>query len=244
MRLKKFLSKNSFLSILTARAHSIIFGMISLFYRVAFYHRSYIAFSAKVIGWKSIKLGKNVVISAGSWINVNDRNTRNPKLYIESNSFIGRNNFITVGRLVHIGEFVLTGTNCSFICSSHNISNVLLPYSVTGVTNSSDIKIETNVFIGANVTVLGNVTIGYGSVVGANSFVTKNIPPFSIVHGNPAKIIKRFDFKNNCWTDDLSIDDFCIPRHDKYKEILRNNLTQKYPFQPLSVSRTYFGDLP
>ena len=50
--------------------------------------------------------------------------------------------------------------------------------------------IEDDVWIGENVCVLPNVTIGHNSIVGANSVVTKNIPPYSVVVGNPARILK------------------------------------------------------
>lgn len=59
---------------------------------------------------------------------------------------------------------------------------------------SNKTKIGNDVWIGANVTVVNGVTIGDGAVVGANTIVTKDVPPYSIVVGNPGKIIKkRFD---------------------------------------------------
>ena len=57
-----------------------------------------------------------------------------------------------------------------------------------------DINIGNNVWIGDNVTILTGVFIGDGSIIGAGSTVTKNVAPYSIVAGNPAKIIRyRFD---------------------------------------------------
>ena len=55
------------------------------------------------------------------------------------------------------------------------------------------IVIEENVWIGEMVCILGNVHIGRGSVIGAGSVVTKDIPPYSLAVGCPAKIIKSFD---------------------------------------------------
>lgn len=48
-------------------------------------------------------------------------------------------------------------------------------------------------WIGINSTILPGVTIGYGSIVGANSLVTKDVPPMTVVGGNPAKVIKRIE---------------------------------------------------
>ena len=59
--------------------------------------------------------------------------------------------------------------------------------------------IEDNVFVGENVTILKGVTIGMGSIIGANSLVCKDVPPYSIVVGNPAKVIKFFDVKTGIW---------------------------------------------
>ena len=59
--------------------------------------------------------------------------------------------------------------------------------------------IEDNVWIGELVSILPGVTIGYGSVVGAGSVVTKNVPPRCIVVGNPAKVIRMFDASINTW---------------------------------------------
>ena len=56
-----------------------------------------------------------------------------------------------------------------------------------------DVIVEEDVRIGANVTLLPGVTVGRGSIVGACSVVTKNVPPYSIVAGNPARVI-RFKF--------------------------------------------------
>ena len=52
------------------------------------------------------------------------------------------------------------------------------------------VKIGSNIWIGSNVTILPGIEIGDGAVVGAGSVVTKNVPKYSIVAGNPAKVIK------------------------------------------------------
>jgi carbonic anhydrase/acetyltransferase-like protein (isoleucine patch superfamily) len=45
------------------------------------------------------------------------------------------------------------------------------------------------------------VSIGRGSIIGAGSFVTRNVPPFSIAFGSPCRVVRRFDFRGNCWID-------------------------------------------
>ena len=57
-------------------------------------------------------------------------------------------------------------------------------------TSKGNINIENDVWIGAYSTIMSGVKIGNGAVIGASSVVTKDIPPYAIVAGNPAKIIK------------------------------------------------------
>lgn len=77
--------------------------------------------------------------------------------------------------------------------SSPSEAPILRSYYVTSV------EIEDNVWIGEGVIVMPGVTIGKGSIIGANSVVTKSIPPYSIAVGQPAKVIKKFDFSINKW---------------------------------------------
>jgi len=63
----------------------------------------------------------------------------------------------------------------------------------------ASVSIEDNVWLGEFVAVLPGVTIGKGSIIGTMSVVTKNIPPYSIAVGSPAKVIKKFNFKTANW---------------------------------------------
>ncbi len=59
-----------------------------------------------------------------------------------------------------------------------------------GFAEEKPVVIEDDVWIGSRVTILPGVTIGRGSVVGAAAVVTKDVPPYSVVAGNPAKVVK------------------------------------------------------
>lgn len=65
--------------------------------------------------------------------------------------------------------------------------------------SSKPVVIEDNVWLGEFVSVLPGVTIGKGSIVGANSVVSKSLPPYVIAVGTPAKPIKKFNFETNKW---------------------------------------------
>lgn len=101
---------------------------------------------------------------------------------------------------ISIGSFTSIASNVIIQEDFHNkdritsyfIQQNLFKNSLcTDVVSKGDIKIEEDVWIGSNSTILSGVTIGRGSVIGAGSIVTKDIPRYSIVVGNPAKVIKK-----------------------------------------------------
>lgn len=81
------------------------------------------------------------------------------------------------------------------IASNHNISKLDNYSEEVG----KGVTIENNVWVGANVIILDGIKIGEYSVVGAGSVVSKDIPPYSIVAGVPAKIIKKYNLQDNTW---------------------------------------------
>lgn len=95
---------------------------------------------------------------------------------------------------VQIGNYVMIAPNVNLIGGkTHNYHRLDIPMVMQGEKYIGPIIIEDDVWIGINVVVLPGIKIGKGSVIGANSVVTKNIPPYSIVGGVPAKIIKKRD---------------------------------------------------
>ena len=111
----------------------------------------------------------------------------------------GRMNHVLVGRYTSIGHNVifLSGYNHDYKrVSTYPFEDIMNGGSTNGYTdvNHYQIIIGNDVWIGRGVTILGGVRIGNGAVIGANSVVAKNVPPYAIVVGNPAKVIKyRFE---------------------------------------------------
>lgn len=89
---------------------------------------------------------------------------------------------------VNIGDMVFIAPNCVLACSSHAIHP---SQRSKGIGISKPITIEDEVWIGANSTILGGVTIGKGSIIGAGSVVTKDIPEGVIARGIPCKVIRK-----------------------------------------------------
>lgn len=105
-------------------------------------------------------------------------------------SSIAQNCSISGGNVgVFIGENVMIAPNVSIVAFNHGFETLQKPM-VLQVNTEKAIVIEDDVWIASNCTISKGVHIGKGSIIGANSFVNKDIPPFSIVGGVPAKIIK------------------------------------------------------
>lgn len=157
--------------------------------------------SAQILGWKSIKLGRAVIISENSWLNVNVPDKTGKGIVIGNYSMIGRRNSISSGRSITMGDYTLTGPDCHFIGSGHIYDSPFKPYISTGNTHDDVIVIGANCWFGVGAKVIGNITIGHGCIIGADCLVRVDIPPFSMVVGNPARIIKRYDMIASAWID-------------------------------------------
>ena len=103
---------------------------------------------------------------------------------------------------LYIGNYVSIAQNVLFIVASdHNYKNITTyPFKVKYLNagyeaySKGDIIVKDDVWIGANAIILSGVTIGQGAVIAAGSVVTKDVPPYAIVGGNPARVIKyRFE---------------------------------------------------
>lgn len=106
---------------------------------------------------------------------------------------IGEYCHLTAARCIEIGNGVLTGRFVLISDNSHGCTdeaNVDIIPLQRNVTSKGGIIIGRNVWIGDKVSILQNVTIGEGCIIAANAVVTKSIPAFCVVAGNPAKIIK------------------------------------------------------
>lgn len=131
------------------------------------------------------------------------------EIKIGNNCYIGKNTVIWSASSIYIGNDVLISHNCNIIdTNSHEIDHIeraegykkLLLLGHSKEKNnviSAPIIIEDNAWISFNVSILKGVTIGKGAIVAANSLVTKDVPPFTLFAGNPAKLVKYLNIKEN-----------------------------------------------
>jgi acetyltransferase-like isoleucine patch superfamily enzyme len=99
---------------------------------------------------------------------------------------------VTVGKQVILAQnIVISGLN-------HTYTDVNVPIRLQKVTTDA-IVIEDEVWIGANAVITAGVTIGKHSVIAGGAVVTKSIPPYSVAVGNPARVVKKYDFEKGEW---------------------------------------------
>ena len=114
---------------------------------------------------------------------------------MEDNVSIGPGATIyTTGAKLFFKHHVVVGPNLTIITDDHNASvlgNYICETYEKRECDDQDVSIKSDVWIGCNVTILKGVTIGRGSVVAAGAVVTKSCPPYSIIGGVPAKVIKK-----------------------------------------------------
>ena len=90
-----------------------------------------------------------------------------------------------------IEDNVMLGSGVHIYTGNHKFSNSGIPIIDQGHSDAKDVILQNGCWIGANVIILPGVVIGRNSVVGAGSIVTKNVPDFSLVVGNPAHVIRK-----------------------------------------------------
>jgi lipopolysaccharide O-acetyltransferase len=163
-----------------------------------------IRFPIDIRGKKFIDFGFNITTGIGCRLEAFSENGKKT-LHFGSNVQINDYVHITAMESVKIGNNVLMASKIYISdCTHGNYSGVENHSSpeVPPIKRSyvcKPVVIEDNVWIGESVSILPGVTIGKGCVIGANSIVTKNIPPYVIAVGTPAKPIKQYNFETEKW---------------------------------------------
>ncbi len=146
-----------------------------------------------------------IVEYPGKWIKHPDRRIEDqkfdPKLVIGNRVTATAGLQIFVQQEVVIEDDVMFASNIHINDALHGYMDANEPYKYQPLTRIAPIVIKKGCWVGQNVVILPGVTIGEYSIIGANSVVTKGIPPRSIAAGVPARIIRMWDDSSKTWTD-------------------------------------------
>jgi len=118
-----------------------------------------------------ISIGNNVIIHPGSILSADPQENGN----------------------IIIQHDVSIGSNVHLYAVNHRYDRMDMPIKFQGFYPAQEVKICTGSWIGSNVTILPGVTVGRNAVVGAGSLVTKSVGQYTVVAGNPAKLLKRIE---------------------------------------------------
>lgn len=132
-----------------------------------------------------IDIGADSMVLESSVLNANQGHIR-----VGAHAWLGPFTLIYGNGGVDIGDHVLIAAHSAINSISHHAERTDMPMAEQGIY-CDPVRIEDDVWLGLGVTVLQGVTIGRGSIVGAGSLVNKDIPPYSIAVGTPAKVIRQ-----------------------------------------------------
>jgi maltose O-acetyltransferase len=132
--------------------------------------------------------GKLILSKCGDGVNIEKDAVFSSRVELGVNSGIGISARLE-GRVI-IGDNVMMGPNCIIYTRNHSFEDIDVPMNTQGEQEEENVNIGNDVWIGGQVIILPGVTIGNHSIIAAGSVVTKNIPDYSIVGGNPAKVIR------------------------------------------------------
>ena len=142
---------------------------------------------------RRLDVGAGVLLEPGVWITAPGE----ARVRIGSGSFLNLGVMLAAEQLVEIGENCMLANGCFVSDASHRYDDPDKPITWQGFQSKGPTRIGDNCWLGANVVVTSGVTIGERCVIGANSVVTRDVEPFLIAAGLPAKTIKRIEYPSS-----------------------------------------------
>lgn len=150
-----------------------------------------------------VAIGDSVSIGRGAWLSINASAANRegkPMLVMGSGVNFGTGAFIVCAERVEIGPDVLAANNVFIADTYHQYRDPDRPVLGQGMVPPRPVRIEAGAFLGVNAVVLPGVTIGERAYVGAGAVVTHDVPPRSVVVGNPARVVRQWDDASHSWT--------------------------------------------
>jgi acetyltransferase-like isoleucine patch superfamily enzyme len=133
-----------------------------------------------------LEIGEHVLLEPDVWLTAPGQ----ARIRIGAGSFLNIGVMVAAHELVEIGEHCMFANGCFVTDANHRFDDLERPITWQGFTSKGPTRIGDNVWCGAHVVVTSGVTIGERCVIGANSVVTTDLPPFSIAAGAPARVLR------------------------------------------------------
>ena len=137
-----------------------------------------------------LEIGPHTVLEPDVWLTAPGA----ARIRIGGGTFLNIGVMVAALELVEIGEHCMFANGCFISDGSHRFDDPHKPVPWQGFTTKGPTRIGDNVWCGAHAVITSGVTIGERSVIGANSVVTADIPPFSIAAGAPARVLRTIEY--------------------------------------------------
>ncbi len=137
-----------------------------------------------------LEVGQHALFEPGVWITAPGL----ARVRIGAGTFLNQGVMVASAELVEIGDHCMFANGCFISDAAHRFDDPHRPVTWQGFTSKGPTRVGDNVWCGAHVVITSGVTIGERCVIGANSVVTKDIPPFSIAAGSPAKVLRTIEY--------------------------------------------------
>lgn len=165
---------------------------LTLYYGFARYLPSSTSMVGKPCKWLRYQLCKHIFLKCGKNVNVEKMASFGSGLGVQigNNSGLGKN--CSVPSNINIGNDVMMGPNCYILSQNHSFSRTDIPMRLQGHQSADSVQtvIEDDVWIGMNVLMTPGRHIKKGSISGGGTLLCKDFPAYSVVGGNPSKLIK------------------------------------------------------
>lgn len=151
-----------------------------------------------------IKIGNSVQIRKDAILDVSSDalDSREPVIIIDDETCVGPECHISARSLIHIERDVLVGQGVMITDHASNAKEAPVAGDREEPTSQGSVHIGQGTWIGYRAAILctrGELVLGRNCVVGANAVVTRSFPPYSVIFGNPARVIRQFDPVKNKW---------------------------------------------
>jgi acetyltransferase-like isoleucine patch superfamily enzyme len=137
-----------------------------------------------------LEVGPQTVLEPGVWLTA----PGSARIRIGGGTFLNLGVMVAALELVEIGDHCMFANGCFVSDGSHRFDDPHKPVPWQGFTTKGPTRIGDNVWCGAHAVITSGVTVGERCVIGANSVVTSDLPPFSIAAGSPARVLRTIEY--------------------------------------------------